>query len=173
MKKYLILLIPLLFLMAQCHKSPTPDPEPDLPPATQEGKGTIGCYINGKPWVPKSYISIGGPKYMEVVYRESDSSFFALSANIDGSLNQTLYLRAYETKLGDNKLSKRSLHEYIDYHYPSNCEAFRMDTTKIRNLKITKLDKTANIISGSFELTVANQCGDTLKFTQGRFDTQF
>ena len=175
MKKYLILLVPLLFFMAQCHKTPTPEPNPtpDLPPATQEGKGTIGCYINGKPWVPKPYISIGGPKFIEVVYRESDNGFFALNSYIDGSLNQSLYLRTYETKIGDNKLVKRSPQDYKDYSFQGNCLSFIIDTTISRNLVITKLDKVNGIISGTFEFTAYNECGDTLKFTKGRFDTRF
>jgi hypothetical protein len=44
-----MLAAPPLAMMPACRKhTETPDP---LPPATQEGKNTFGCYIDGKPWV--------------------------------------------------------------------------------------------------------------------------
>ena len=46
----------LLFIASSCHKTPDPNPEPDLPTATQEGKGTIGCYFNGVPWLREYFL---------------------------------------------------------------------------------------------------------------------
>ena len=44
------LLLSLLLMMGRCKQDPI-DP---LPPATQEGRSTIGCYIDGTKWLPYS-----------------------------------------------------------------------------------------------------------------------
>jgi hypothetical protein len=38
------------FSAASCKKE-QPDPPPDLPPLTNVGAMTFGCYVNGEPWV--------------------------------------------------------------------------------------------------------------------------
>ena len=171
MKKYLIFLIPFLFLMAQCHKTPTP--EPDLPPATQEGKGTIGCYVNGKPWVPKPYIAIGVPHYLEVVFDETRNNYFGLSAIKDGTFTEYLTINVFNAKIGDNNIVTRNIESFYNSNKGNGCAEFYLDTTKIRTMTITKLDKANKIISGAFELTAINKCKDTLIITKGRFDTTF
>jgi hypothetical protein len=46
--KHLLLTITLAVLLFSCCKKKTDtDTTPTLPPATQEGKNTFGCYING------------------------------------------------------------------------------------------------------------------------------
>ena len=66
MKKYILLLIPLLFLMAQCHKTPTPEPEP---PTFQN---TFSCFVNGKFWQayqpPSGAIITSNPGKVWVIY---------------------------------------------------------------------------------------------------------
>ena len=173
MKKYLIFLIPFLFLMAQCHKTPTPDPEPDLPPATQEGKGTIGCYINGKPWVPKPYIAIGVPHYLEVVFDESRNNFFGLEANKDGSFAEQMNIYVQNASLGRNTIIRFNAESFYNSNNGNNCFRYYLDTIKPRILDITKLDKEKKIISGTFEFTAFNNCKDTINITKGRFDTYF
>lgn len=61
----------LIFMATACHKAP-PEPEPDLPPETQTGAGTIGCYINDKPWWPKWYFVVGGTPFLEAVFNPLD-----------------------------------------------------------------------------------------------------
>ena len=185
MKKYLVLLIPLLFLMAQCHKTPTPDPEPDLPPATQEGKGTIGCYINGKPWWPKPYFVVGGDSYLKVAFNPFDNRFYLQSikytkANGDESL---MSLTVKKLTLGDNVIDTIrkvgggwSLFQDYTVKDINKCSVFEIDTMNERRLTITRLDTNTtrlNVVSGTFEFTAYNKCGDILKFTKGRFDTTF
>ena len=178
MKKYLIFVFPLLLLLAYCHKPPEPEPnpEPDLPAATQEGKGTIGCYINGKPWVPKPYIAISKPQFFEVVFDETRDNFLGILAHRDGSLNQRLGIFSYSTKIGNNLLVTHNTMSFYDLSDSNKCNGsiYLLDTTKTRTLVITKLDKEKRIISGTFEFTATNdKCNDTLKFTKGRFDTIF
>ena len=175
MKKYLFFVFPLLLLLAYCHKPPEPEPnpEPDLPAATQEGKGTIGCYINGKPWVPKPYIAISKPQFLEVVFDEARDNFFGILTRKDGSLKEQLSIFSYNTKLGNNLMVTHNYQSFDNLSNPNNCVLYYLDTTKIRNLNITKIDKEKHVISGIFEFTAINNCKDTLMITKGRFDTLY
>jgi hypothetical protein len=181
MKKHIfVLLVPLLLLAIACCKTPEPVPEPDLPPETQTGAGTIGCYINGKPWWPKPYFAVGVDPYFEVLYGGFNPETFYLSALIPtskgigaGSLEINIFPLA---KKGDNKIWYDPRERYIFKSYDTtmfegNCGQFRLDTLRPRRLTITKLDTSGiDIISGTFEFTAYNPCGDTLRFTKGRFD---
>lgn len=178
MKKILFLLSFCCFLMAQCHKTATPDPEPDLPPATQEGKAIIGCYINGKPWWPKPYLTVS-QKFLQVCYGCGGPQSFGLSGLIPNGKNSgslTVYV-PFNAKKGDNEIYyDKGPSSYVFVAYDSSfvkycSDGFRLDTTKTRRLTITKLDTIGiGILSGTFEFTAFNTCGDTLRFTQGRFD---
>lgn len=87
----------LVFMATACHKSAPPEPEPDLPPETQTGAGTIGCYINGKPWWPKPFLAIGVDPYLEVAYGGTNPGLFYLGArtlkkNISGASVLSIYI---------------------------------------------------------------------------------
>ena len=146
----------LVLMASSCRKAP-PEPEPDLPLATQEGKGTIGCYINGVPWIPKPYVSIGIPQFLEVVFDESRDDFFGLNAHKDASFSEHLNMYAVNTSLGANTLIRRNSDSFYNAKSKNNCELSYLDTTKTRVLFITKLDKVKRVISGTFEFTAVNK----------------
>lgn len=50
MKPFIVLVVSVLLLNVSCKKDPTKNAV--LPPATQEGKNTVGFTINGEVWVP-------------------------------------------------------------------------------------------------------------------------
>jgi hypothetical protein len=168
-----------LFLMAtSCHKTPDPIPEPDLPPETQTGAGTVGCYINGKPWWPKPFLAIGVNPHLEVKYGGVNPGLLYLSATISKNPNSsslTIFVKPWVRK-GDNEIWYTLLSDYAFINYDTAvfknpCNGFRIDTLKTKRLTITKLDTVGvGIVSGTFEFTAFNTCGDTLRFTKGRFD---
>lgn len=171
-----------LFLMASsCQKTPDPGPVLDLPPETQTGAGTIGCYINGKPWWPKPFLAIGVNPYLEVNYGGTNPGLIYLGAttssksSVSGSGSLEILIMPWAKK-GNNEIwydPSPSGKIFISYDtiYKNPCAGFRLDTTKTRRLTITKLDTTGvGIIAGTFEFTAFNTCGDTIRFTQGRFD---
>ena len=178
MKKYLIFVFPLLLLLAYCHKPPEPEPnpEPDLPAATQEGKGTIGCYINGKPWVPTPYLCIGCIPYLKVTY-DANSNLFVLSSHnyIRDVVDQYMRIYIYDTTIGTNKITR--LPEGIfngstEGNFSAN-KVYYLDTSQTNILKLNKVDKERNIISGEFQFTAISGKKDTIKVTKDRFDTVF
>jgi hypothetical protein len=167
-----------LFLMAtSCHKAP-PEPEPDLPPETQTGEGTIGCYINGKPWWPKPFLAIGTDPYLKALISPVNQSFFLKAIYKEKKIpdnEQFLQISCETPKIGINiiriyPVSVGSMY-FVDYSKSQGCGNYIIDSTKTRNILLTKIDTTGvGILSGTFEFTAFNACGDTLRFTKGRFD---
>lgn len=168
----------LMFMAAACRKAP-PEPEPDLPPETQTGAGTIGCYINDKPWWPKPYFVIGGTQFLEVSFNPlDDNRFYIQSVNKNDSTGSYMSLTCKKLKLGDNQIDTANQKQggwsvFEDYSFKNSCTTFTVDTTKVRTLLITRLDSINRIVSGTFEFTAYNKCGNILRFRQGRFDTNF
>ncbi len=168
----------LVLMASACRKTP-PDPEPDLPPETQTGARTIGCYINGKPWVPKPYLAIGVNPFLEVKYGGANPGLLYFEAGIpkdSAASSLSIYIQPWAKK-GDNEIwydpspSGDIFTSYGGLIFPRGCGTFRLDTLKTRRLTITKLDTVGvSVIAGTFEFTAFNTCGDTLRFTKGRFD---
>ena len=165
-----IILLPLLVLLSliSCKKEKA---EPQLPPATMEGKNTFGALVNGKVWLPK-----GRPNFyqsnLSVVYDPGDAG---------GNLN----IIAYRHKEAEEYLSiVMTQVDHIGTYSLDNVElgtgAFKSvpgcdyelvpDVERSGKLEITKLDLTNGIIAGKFEFTLAKPGCDTIRVTEGRFD---
>lgn len=169
MKKYLILLVSLLFLMGQCHKPL--NPEPDLPLATQEGKGTIGCYFNGEPWLPKPYLCIMCEFFFGVIYKYQELNIHSINYKYTNAVNidQRIDLKIALPKLGENKILTDIV--LVDSKDRMNIKYYDLDTTKPRTIFLTKLDSINKIIAGTFELTAIDKKNNhTIVITKGRFD---
>lgn len=173
--KNLLLIISVmscLFLFS-CKKE---DPNPDkLPPATQSGENTFGCYVNGEVWLPK-----GRP------------STFRSNLNIvydPGHEGGTIDIRAYRTlnndsqvkgymQIGSSHIGSEGVYNldnpeiYLLVYRDSNCyyNSSEEDVYSEGKLEITRLDIGAGIVAGMFEFTLAKQGCDTIQVTKGRFD---
>lgn len=167
----LAVLLLLGFLFSRCDKSPDPPltEEEKLPPATQEGKGTFGCLVDGKAWVPRS----GGllQPGIEISYNEIVGSFQMYAVNTEQNIRLNvinarqvgvysfLEQQTYYAIFSDT-CDHIGLKEYTDYW------GGRMEFTKI--------DFNTGVISGLFEFTGINsECQDTVEITQGRFDIKY
>jgi len=58
-----------------CENPPVPDPEPELPPITHEGKNTFGCLVNGKVWVAEVD---GGFGMIHKIQTDRQTNYFIL-----------------------------------------------------------------------------------------------
>lgn len=148
-----------------------------LPPATQEGKNTLGFLLNGEPWTPKGFNGTANlsldydPGYKEGIFNiatyriiaDNDREYFGLG--IADSLNHMSI--PITLPIGKNTLSGV-------YFSNSICTYDYFDTTIYRSgsLTITKLDANSErvIISGKFNATLYKSGCDTIKITGGRFD---
>jgi hypothetical protein len=173
----LSLLIIALLTTLSCSSCKKETPNPDsLPPTTQTGANTLGFLLNGQPWKPQGFTGGSSNLSLDIdfgfnngifniaSYKLSDNSTFTIG--ISDSLN---FLAIPSTLfIGKNSLLGISFTK-------DTCEYFtkRSGTTGSGSLTITKLDKTARIISGTFYATLAKQGCDTIKITDGRFDMKY
>ena len=179
-------LLPLLaciLIFAQCKKDkstpPTDNPH-GLPNATQEGKNTLGFLLNGVAWTPKGFngtanLSIDFDEGVNngvlgiVAYRTlspADKTQFILS--ITDSLN-------FASAPFVNFINSGSIGG-LSFSTKDYCDVLHTDNTIFQEgwIRVSKLDRTARIISGTFEGRIFKQvCGDTLKITEGRFDMSY
>ena len=183
--KFILFLLPILAaayfnLLPACSKHTAP-PDP-LPPATQEGKNTFGCYIDGKPWVAWIDPNILDPslRKIDAAYDEPgvglyDNYSLSLSARM---VNATLY---EYLKIGFQPLHKEGDFNLSNLEYPTiilrlddPISVYEMDTTIAQTFKVTKLDTIKNICSGLFSFTLVSKDGiDTVKISDGRFDIKY
>src|SRR5579875_968397 len=170
MKTLFIILISFLLVFPSCKKHHTPTSnQPDnpygLPNATQTGANTLGFLLNGQAWTPQGFNGTAN-----------------LSINVDFGFNKGIFgVAAYKINTGEHigfgmrdslnfisipssiPLNGRSL---FQFGFASNyCFIDYYDTTVYRrgSLTITKLDKSNQIISGTFNANLYKAGCDTIK----------
>ncbi len=179
MKKILFALtIYTCFCFAACEKNkPDTDNPYGLPNATQSGKNTLGFLLNGEPWTPKGFNGTGNLSidldfgynngiFNIVGYRTINSTTEQFTIGISDSLN--LITVPHTFTIFSNSV--------FGVSYTKNpCDYFSKEstTTAQGTLKITKLDQTNRIISGTFNATLSKNSCETILITDGRFDMKY
>lgn len=182
MKKHIFVAMLATVWLAACYKN---DPEPNphqpidytvLPFATQEGKNTFGCKVNGKVWVPR--VELWVPWYDKAVnfhekngtgtgiiscriLNESTDDFFTIA--FGRNYFQPTHYMTVDQSVSDQWFNPDFSQGSEDFHHENG------DTTNY--LKITAIDTSRNFISGIFQCTLfnANKTA-SLIITEGRFD---
>ena len=172
MKPFLLLLTLPLALLLGCKKD-APDPAGQLPPATQTGANTLGCLVNGVPWTPQGNngSSNYSVSYDQNPYGVLDARAYRYQQPTDNF--QYLILFARELR-GPKSYDLRDLvnTRVSWYDKLTGCDLSSDDANTYHKgtLTITRLDRQAGIISGTFAFTLAKPGCDTVRVTQGRFD---
>ena len=182
-----------LLLAASCKKD---DPEAGLPPATQEGKNTAGCLINGQPFVASGFGS--GPGRVAGLgggFAYDSAYYLRLNGKLggqDGSLH--IFLNSVpdykkQALLGEYILNNTT--PYLPIALPSQClnyaaffpndnpqEVYRTDAQHTGKVELTYVDisnvRVKRIASGTFEFTAVSSLdpNKAVRVTSGRFDRQ-
>ena len=168
-----LLLCLLLSLLAMQCKEEKPEEEVNqldlLPTATQSGRYTFGCLVNGKAWVPRTttdmgafyqggLLQIGAHAYLKP--GEQDMKLVLYNSPEEGT--------SYDlTKYSDQVV------EYISYGEELPDCYYEKDSTLSGSLTITKFDAQNYIVSGKFEFTTVAEGCDTVRVTDGRFDLPY
>jgi len=164
-------------------------PEADLPPATQEGKNTAGCFIDGQPFVAQSYG--GGILSASIPALDGGFSFInSYRLSISGKLNgeavevmlffqgrQTgTYLLNQNTRYypqGDpNVILNHATFRYVGSGIH---EEWGTDAQHTGQVVLTKADVPNGLSAGTFAFTAVSSQnpGKTVVITQGRFDRKY
>ncbi len=164
----LFLFICLTLMAAACKKD---DPKPEaLPPVTQSGKNTFGCYLNGKIWVPYSPNTFD--RNLTPVFGDTWNILAIRNMKSDGSDIQSIKFSIMID--WDNPLKTYKFNEDVGAIYKDDgqgCEYYG-DPGDISEgtFTITKLDLEEKVWAGTFEFTLGTEGCETIKVTDGRFD---
>lgn len=156
-----------------------------LPPLTFEGKNTIGCKINGVPWVPKGITNLSGITYptsggyyetaffpgvhilIETNSTDGYIDLFCRNYSGYGYLGTGQYLLNRNT--GDIHFGTGQIHSYGFYR--NSGKNYFTDSLHNGWIEILKSDSVNKIISGRFEFDAYNVGdGKIYRITDGRFD---
>jgi hypothetical protein len=180
--KLQLLALPLTLLLGQCHQnSPEPaKPEDQLPAATQTGAGTFGCLVNGQPWTPRG--NTGTPNfqvYYDPTYHGGNLAVTAFRLLDERGNSQVIGLGGEQlAQTGTYPLDPFSTLQapglynagFSDDTKLSPCNQYLFKpTSRMGAFTITRLDR--GIVSGTFEFTLIQPGCDTIRVTNGRFDS--
>ncbi len=150
------------------------DKEPELPPITTEGKGTFGCLVNGKLFLPNAPLGYGSGVYAEL---QTYPDTLGISIYVSNSATkQTLVIFIYDTptlevgKVYNLTHAKFSV-DYIEYSDMSSCRYQTIIDGSLTLLKLDIANPERMIAAGTFEFEESSiDCQDTIIVTSGRFD---
>jgi hypothetical protein len=189
MKKLIYLLPIVSIIMIACkEETPPPAPVPDvLPTATETGAFTFGCMINGdEVWLAKygdttntsipitaTYDTVGGAgKFFISAVRQDQTWGQFERMEIHGSSIVQDPLQDDITYLMTVEHDK--IYGLYDFEPEDGCSHYYHNQGGPGNLTITYLDTVAQIISGTFDMTLINNSCTSTNFviTDGVFDVK-
>ncbi len=177
------LFLATIWISSGCKKNIDPTKSAVLPPATQEGKNTVGFTINGEAWMPYAKCRFGADPCGEISANYSypfaaqngiGFQFARFRNNKSSSL--TIYtLQTNSITTIGSKIDSIGV-EYAGEN-SNGTDGEYLGPRPGRNSKfiITKIDHQNQIISGEFEFVLLEQNGSGREITlkDGRFDFKF
>jgi hypothetical protein len=166
MKNLKFLQILLLFTLSACDGCE--EELTTLPPETQTGANTFGCYVNGE-----LFVNDGTAPWMN---KPVDAEYHRISTGIVlHSYSPTGYIYLVVEKSQPNVPMPISLAYYIP-NGQRDCDYYGGEN--IGEIMVTKLDTVNRIISGRFQFPcycldrflIANSNDTIINITEGRFD---
>lgn len=145
------------------------DKEATLPEETQDGKNTLGFFVNSTLWLPKKAYSFPGtPNEVEATYNQlPDGKTLSIFAYRPQS---GIVIKVLLPHIGLNR-------PYLIKGIPSSGTNFYTDSQNYdpivdsSTIYITKFDTLNNIVSGRFDfLLIENRSRDTIRISKGVYD---
>jgi hypothetical protein len=179
MKKLILLLI-TTFTLSCCNKDDNPFSSSDqLPAETQTGANTVGCLINGEVFLPHAE---GLTPEVNCFYQLDNGDFFFTMRFSDfrngGSKSVFIQTKRVNLINGQTYSLNKNMVDNGDFSgggmfwlTPNNISY--TNTIKTGELKITRVDLSNSIISGTFWFDAVNSAGEIVEIRQGRFDWNY
>lgn len=179
--RLLFIVCSLALMSASCKKKPE-NPIDQLPPATQEGKNTFGCLVNGKIFLPKRS-GLSTTQALQCYYQYINSGYYLGLSCLDtkNEPNVAIYIQTDNLPIEEGKvysLSLPSTSGHASGKFTTVTKDYVFDNYLVNTglkgeLKITYLDNTKQIVSGTFWFDAVNDKGEKVEVREGRFDMQF
>lgn len=167
------LVLPLLLLLTFFHSGCEKE---ELTKETQEGLNTFSCKINGKVFLPKQAPGLAPPFYAIV---EPDSSgyrlvVFAYSHEKLPFRQVFVHVKNFQG-VGTYQFYKLEKYGAYKESSPTTYTDYFTSYTNNGSVTITRDDRSARIVSGTFEFTAAVyfNSNDQVTITHGRFDAKY
>lgn len=181
----------MAFLLLGCRDSSSQeDNSPQLPPETQSGANTFGCYVNGKLFYPRDGTpSVGSdPKGFDMFgdpsgsqkYNELNINNYKDGKPVNNMIIHIQFLDSIGT--GQYLLQQSNFNDGIDgimdnyfllraYDYNENVWKWYSSYENSGMITITRYDKINYIVSGTFSGKVRTEDSKSeIEITEGRFD---
>lgn len=176
---FLFLAFSITLLANSCKKEKTGIDA--LPAATQEGKNTFGCLVNGKAFLPKAtiftslekiscyygYIN-GGYSFILSGNNNTHKPIVSIHLNTDSLALQENFI--YQLKSTGVKGQASGEYMLISNGIINN---YSIIPPLAGELKITRFDEPNRIISGAFWFDAVNDKGEKVEIREGRFDVKY
>lgn len=149
-----------------------------LPPATQEGRQTLGFMMNGLVWTPSGISGLSPNLSADVDFAYRNGIFNITAYRIVNGERQQFSLGIQDS------LNFYSIPKYIPvspttngafYFSKTPCVTFSRSANTYSDgyINVTKLDKINKIIAGTFNVTMCLTGCDTIRIVDGRFDLRY
>ena len=176
--KNILPLICCVLLLASCKKEVD-----ELPAPTDTGSNTFGLKLDGEFWVPQKFGIVPTAPILEARYTGT-GGLFINARNFASSPTETEFEIYLQNVTGPgnyplNQLTYKYPNQQASYGYYIKRRLMPLNEwiTSDRftgNVSITKFDRSANIVSGTFEFTAGSidSTAAPITVTEGRFDVK-
>ena len=171
-----VFLFLFLTLASFTKESVNQNPVSQLPPVTQIGANKVGCLVNGQVLLPYQKNIFGVPSVTCSYQFINDNYEFGLgfSNDKDGVKGISVLTNKLELTQGQIYTLKQEENLNSSYaYYNLGLTYFGTNVLNNGELRITKLDQTNAIISGTFWFDAINNAGVKVEVREGRFDMQY
>ena len=155
-------LLVALLLLGGCKKDKV-KPVDQLPPATTTGANTWGCLVNGEVWTGET------ASQMRADWTTSDLLY--------ATMGRANWLSVIFPDTTHRASQQPGIYPLVRGGNPGNYarltnmgRSYRPEDLIKGTAQITRLDRQAGIISGTFSFIMSSTPGDTVRVTDGRFD---
>ncbi|MGB3342889.1 MAG: hypothetical protein WBA61_03175 [Aequorivita sp.] len=192
MKTYLLILFFSTVTFLGCSKKDDNGFTPTLPPITQTGENTFGCYVDGKLLIPRDGTGTFNSYDYGMIFWGSPSGFSYNEIDVrdfksgNGGWINIHIVDLHENGEGDFIINESNCEDGIGANPNINIRVRWLDSVtqvykwycSIENggtLEITRYDFENMIVSGTFNCIVANSedPNDIIEITEGRFDIKW
>jgi hypothetical protein len=176
--KKLFFLLATIALLASCDKDGQLFAGKDkLPPETQTGANTVGCLVNDKVFLPHDMGLNSGVRCFYQFVKGERYFVVALTDYRDGSIETVNVFtgktvltvgQTYPLNQGYNLDTGGGAEYYTDLN-----NKFSTNLINTGELKITRIDVSKSIVSGTFWFDAVNSKGEKVEIREGRFDWNY
>jgi hypothetical protein len=145
----------------------------ELPKATQQGKNTFACKINGKAFVAESSKGLFGITPVFASYNRQGNQLYVRGSRLGTDKHENILFQIEEVKgVGVYALDYQPSYGQYEDTFLSPGKYYQTVRQYTGRLHLTKLDLKAGIIAGTFEFRAVNAIDstDVVSLTHGRFD---